>query len=399
MGQAPSGEMTTAPQTAADRPAHVPEALVVDFDIMLDAGLTDDVHGRIAQVRAGAPEVAWSPYQGGHWLVFGREALRQVLSGDAAFSSRSLAIGMGEQEGHLIPLTLDPPAHTPYRHLLLRTFGPREIKAMEPFVRAWAERLIDPLAGRAECDFIAAVAEPMPISVFMELMGLPLERFEEFRALAVAILSSTTPLEARMGLNLKIVGILSEIFAARRAAPRDDLVSRLISETIDGRPLSEQELLSMGFLLFLAGLDTVTNAMGYIVRRLAAEPQRAAALRGDPARIPDAVEDLLAQHAFVNTTRLATRDVELCGVHIREGDYLRCVLWAGSNEPGASGAHMAFGSGPHICLGMHLARLELKVMLETWLARIPAFRLDPARPARMHGGTVMGIETLPLLLD
>jgi cytochrome P450 len=382
-------------------PAHVPAERIFDFDVFNDPALSHDLHLRIAEVRGQAPNVCYTPRNGGHWLVFGREELQRVLSGDTAFSSRQLSLQPSSAGQKMIPLSLDPPEHAPYRHLLLKYLGPKEARQLEPFIRGWAERLIQKLDGRTSCEFIKDVAEPMPISVFMELMGLPLERFDEFRGLASGALNPNTDPAKRPELHMRIIGVITEIIQARTAEPRDDLVSHLLAETLDGRPLTLEEMFSICFLLFLAGLDTVTNAMGYGMRHLAADPALQAKLRANPAAIPATVEELLRRYTFVNTVRVATRDVELDGVTIKEGEALSCVLWGGSNDKGVEGdvRQMAFGSGPHTCLGMHLARTELRIMYETWFAHVGVFTLPENDDAVMHGGSVMGIERLPLLLQ
>ncbi len=383
-------------------PAHVPADRVLDFDIYMDPGMARDPHARVAEMRARSPNLSWTPRNGGHWLIFGRDELQQALSGDPAFSSRRLGTDPSSEGQRLIPLSLDPPEHTPWRHLLLKYFGPKEIRAMEPFVRQWAERLISALAGKTSCEFIHEVGEPMPVSVFMEMMGFPLERFDEFRALAAGALKPDPDPSVRPMFTVKIFAVLREIIGQRRAAPRDDLISRLLAERYEGRPLSAEEIDSICFLLFLAGLDTVTNAMGYGMRHLATHPEEQAALRADRSLIPAAVERLLRLYTFINTVRVATRDVELGGVTIKEGDALQCVLWSAGADAAAddrAARHMAFGSGPHLCLGIHLARLELRVMYETWFARMGAFSLVPGDEAVMHGGVVMSIERLPLTLS
>lgn len=381
----------------APRPGHVPVDREVDYDVYYDPALRHDVHGRMAEMRAGAANVAWTPRNGGHWMVFGREELERVLSGDPAFSSRQLSLEAASGSARMIPLSLDPPEHAPYRLLLLKYLGPKEIRGLEPFVRDWTERTIAKVEGRTSCDFIHDVAEIIPVSVFMALMGMPLDRFDEFRGLAAAALNPNSDMADRMTLNMRIFGVLAELIAAKRAQPADDLISHLLADTIEGRPLTEDELFSICFLLFLAGLDTVINATGYGMRHLALHPEDQARLRADPAAIPQAVEDFMRRYTFVNTVRVATRDVELGGVTIHAGEALCCVLWSGSNDPGAHG-HMGFGSGPHLCLGIHLARLEMRVIYETWLKRIGPFALAEDDPAVMHGGSVMGMEKLPLVL-
>jgi cytochrome P450 len=246
----------------------------------------------------------------------------------------------------------------------------------------------------------------MPVSIFMLIMGLPLERFDEFRALATTALTppeSGFDPQAQMPVHRQIMGILNELLEARRREPRDDLVSKLLTEKVHDRPLSQPELMSICFLLFLAGLDTVTNAMTYGIRHLAKNPAMQEQLRRDRSLIPDAVEKLLTLYTFVNTHRIVKHDTQLDGVRIKAGEMVWCVLWSGSNErSGESTAgprHMAFGGGHHMCLGMYLARLELRVMYETWFEHIGRFALAPDDQPAMRGGTVMNITRLPLELQ
>lgn len=380
-------------------PSHVPADRVVDFDITADPAMREDVFVRIAQVRDTAPKVAWTPGTGGHWLIFGRDEMQTVLGDGETFSSSHIG---GEGPG-MIPLGIDPPEHAPWRHLLLKHFGPAHVRGLEAFVRAWAERLIVPLEGASTCDFVKQVSEPMPVSVFMEIMGLPLDRFDEFRGLAVAALTPPEEGEVRdQAVHGRIMAVLMELIAERKAQPRDDLVSKLLAETVNDRPISDAEMMSICYLLFLAGLDTVTNAMAYGVRHLAQDQQLQSQIRADRSLIPGVVEKMLRLYSFVNTHRLVKKDTELDGVQIKAGEMVWCILWSGSNEPGGDTEgprHMAFGGGHHLCLGMHLARLELRVMYETWFDHIGRFSLTPDPRPAMHGGSVMNITRLLLDLE
>ncbi len=394
--------MTLVANDARPLPAGVPPERVIDFDITQDPALKADIFERLRAVRDTAPRVAYTTGNGGHWLVFGRDELQRVLADAEAFSSSC----MGGIDGQrFIPLSLDPPAHAPWRRLLLKHFGPAQVRTLEPFVRSWAERLIDKLVAASSCDFLKAVAEPMPVSVFMVLMGLPLERFDEFRRLVLLML---TPPEAggdRAAPDAalaEIAAALNVLIAERRAAPRDDLISKLLAEEIDGRAFSHKELMSISFLLFVAGLDTVTNAMTYGMRHLARDQAMQDALRRDPSLIPAAAEKLLRLYTFVNTYRVVVKDTELDGVTLRAAEMVCCVLWGGSNDLEAETEgprHMGFGGGHHICLGMYLARLELRVMYETWFQRMGRFTLAPDDRPAMRGGTVMNITRLMLELE
>jgi cytochrome P450 len=383
-------------------PSHVPADRVIDFDLSQDTALRFDPFKRMEEIRDRSPRVSYTTGNGGHWLVFGRDEIQQILSDGETFSSSHLGGGQGPG---FIPLSLDPPEHGPWRLLLLKYLGPAQIRELEPFVRSWAERLISKLDHATSCDFLKAVAEPMPISVFMVIMGLPLERFDEFRGLVLRALSppdENEDMASRMADHGKIFAILNELIEERRREPKDDLVSKLIAEEINGRPIEHAELMSMCYLLFLAGLDTVTNAMTYGMRHLAQHPELQDELRRDHSKIPAVVERMLRLYTFVNTNRLVKKDVVLDGVTLKAGDVVWVALWGGSNEPGGETEgvrHLAFGGGHHLCLGTHLARLELRVMYETWFDHIGRFSLAPDPGPNMRGGSVMNITRLLLNLE
>ncbi len=401
--QEPSDLSTQRP--IAKIPPHVPPDRVIDFDAALDPGLKVDVFRRLAEVRDQSPPIAFSPYNGGHWLVFDTELIRSVLLNPAIFTSTHISTGSIERGGPpMIPLGMDPPEHGPWRVVLTRHLGPSRVRELEGFIRAKAEELIASVAAQATCDFVKDVAEPFPISVFMALMGLPTERFPEFRQLAVTVLSnSSVNAEAPevVDANQRIIAILGEVIAERSQSPRDDLISALMAEEVNGQPIQGPELMSMCYLLFLGGLDTVTNALSFGIRYLAQHPTMLASLRANPEGLADAIEDLLSLTAFVNTNRMVTAETELGGVVMKPGDVVWNITWAGCND--AQGlvrqqSQPAFGGGPHICAGMHLARLELRIFYQTWLRHITDFGLQEDSPAVMKGGSIMEIKSLPLTL-
>lgn len=396
------------PQMSLTIPDHVPDSLVVDFDACNDIGMKVNVFERLDILRQTAPPIAWSPYNGGHWLAFREEDIQAILTRPEEFTTAHLSTSSTERGGPpMIPLGLEPPQHAPWRNVLVKYFGPSKIKHLESTVRKRAEELISAVAGKDRCEFVAEVAEPMPITIFMEMMGLPIERFAEFRDLAVRILDpeglyDPAEQQARAGVNAQVMQMLSEVIAARRVEPKDDLVSALIGETVQGEPIGPQELLSMCYVLFLGGLDTVTNAMSFGIRYLALDPQLQDDLRKHPERIKDTAEWLLRRSAFVNVQRSVKRDTSCGGVEMKRGDMIWNIAWSGSNKPGdddRSPRHLAFGYGHHLCLGMHLARLELRVMYETWFRLIGPFTLAPDDTVVMAGGPIMHMKRLPLALS
>lgn len=396
------------PQVHRVIPDHVPSHLVVDFDACNDAGMKVNVFERLDALRAQAPPIAWSPYNGGHWMVFREEDIQTILTSADDFTTGHLSDASRMQGGvGMIPLGLEPPEHAPWRNVLMKYLGPASIKQLENSIRARARELIEPISARGVCEFVGEVAEPMPITIFMELMGLPVERFAEFRSLALEILEpeglyDPAQQQARAGANARVMEMLGEIIAARRAQPGNDLVSALIGETVNGEPIGAAELMSMCYVLFLGGLDTVTNAMSFGMRYLALDPALQDDLRRHPERIKDTAEWLLRRSAFVNVQRSVRRDTILRGVAMKQGEMVWNIAWSGSNMPGSDDRgprHLAFGYGHHLCLGMHLARLELRVMYETWFELIGPFALAPDGKPAMAGGPIMHMKRLPLVVS
>ncbi|MFZ4687974.1 MAG: cytochrome P450 [Polymorphobacter sp.] len=382
---------------------------VVDFDYQSDPALLEDVHAGYMHLAKTAPPVFWTPRHGGHWVTTTAKTSIEVLRRHDIFSNQFLSIPPNPNQPKMIPESLDPPEHRAYRQLLRPYFESKAIAPLEPRIIEWTETIIDAVAGKGECEFFEAVASRLPVSVFMEMFGFPLDRFEYFRSLVTGYFNAQTAPDERMRLAGEITGAIAQLITARTAEPQNDLVSALISVDFDGRRLEFHELMSIGFLMFLAGLDTVTNAMTFGMRHLAHDETLRQRIIDDPSCIPAVVEELMRRYVFVTTPRYITADYELGGAHLKAGDSilvpLAMVGWdpAMTKDPETVSIdrptckHAGFGSGIHTCLGIHLARLELATFYRIWFEKIGHFDQVPtAEKQRMRAGSVMALETLQL---
>jgi len=391
-------------------PPHVPAHLVFDFDIYADGRVNDDVQASYAAAIDAAPDVFWTPRNGGHWMVRRLEDIAEVVKDPEHFSAREMQIPRVPNPPMFIPLSLDPPDNQLYRTVLMPRFSAKAIRELEPKVREWAVRIVEEATGQDHCDFVVDVASRFPVSVFMELMGLPLPRLREFRELADAFFNAhdSAAIEAT---SAQILGLLGELIALRRAQPADDLVTELVTVTPDGRKLSDDEILAMCFVLFLGGMDTVTNVTGFAFRQLAADPSLQARLAANPADIPKFVDEALRAFGVINTPRLVVKDCERFGVPFRAGDMVLCLLSVSGRDERKNAnpavfdidrvqpSHLTFSTGPHLCIGHILARSEIRVLTEEWLKRVPAFTAQPGTPSGFRIGTVTAIQSLPLRWD
>ncbi|MER3452366.1 MAG: cytochrome P450 [Acidimicrobiia bacterium] len=328
-------------------------------------------------------------------------------------SSAALEIG---QEQPLIPLQIDPPEHAKYRRLLDPEFSPKRMAEIEPDARALVNRIIDRFADRGDCDFHEEFATPLPSTVFLRLMGLPqsdLPLFLQWRDNTIRPDVAPGDLEAAARIREEtghaITAYFEEAIAERRKRPDDGLLSRLVRAQIDGRPLDQRELLGICHLLLLGGLDTVTATLDCSIAYLATHPQQRRRLVEDPSRTAAAVEELLrAESPVMMVVRSVKEDTVFGGVELHKGDSVTLLLGAADRDPAefpdpdtvdfdrTQNRHLAFGGGPHRCLGSHLARMELRVGLEEFHRRIPEYRIADGAELHFSPG-IRQVASLPLV--
>jgi len=400
----------TAAQTDWNVPASVNPDLVVDWNIYTERKLLDDIHLGWRSLHDTAPDIFWTPRNGGHWCIMRYDDQVQVLTDPEHFSSRELHIPPMFNANVMIPLNLDPPEHTRYRAVLMRYLGVGAINAMEPKLYEWANRLIDRVIDKGSCDFTEALGAGFPVSVFMELMGMELDRFEEFRAIVHEYFKNIT-VERRGQLQDQIFSIMRGLYDEKRRNPGKDLATALISEQVRGRPLTQEELESMGFLLFLGGLDTVANGLTFAFRFLAMNPDIQKRLAAEKDRLPDFVEESLRRFAIVNQTRIVKAETVIKGAHFSPGEMVICPLTSAGLDDRRNPdpekfdidrtdrRHITFSIGAHTCIGNMLGRMEMRVFTEVWLKRIPHFSLATDDKPHWRPGMVMALESLPIKWD
>jgi cytochrome P450 len=382
-----------------------------------------------------------SQVTGGHragWVLTRYADAAEVLRNTGDYSSQT----MNYPVRPWIPQAVDPPIHTAYRRILNPWFTAEAMAKLEPHLIQYAEELADRMLQKDAFDFVAEFADPFPTVIFCELAGFPASDYprimdwkntimhasdghtrgrELTRARAQQLgldlgpdgeLPAATALAVRAKAAQEVYAYMARLLDLRRAQPQDDLVSKLLAAKVDGeRPLTQEELEDTLFLLFMAGLDTVASSLGLIVQGLAgddAKRREFVALMEDPRKLNFAIEELLRIHSFVLLPRRVTRELSFHGALFRSEDPVLVPTQA-ANRDGAEfprpheldyarspNRHLAFGLGPHRCLGIHLARRELRIGLQVFHRRLPDYRLDPARRAVAFGG-MKGLASLPLV--
>jgi cytochrome P450 len=343
------------------------------------------------------------------WMLTRIEDIRAALQNPELFSSRAVVPVDPDPPYMWIPEMLDPPVHTRWRQLLGPMFAPGAVAKLEPRVKRRFGEILDEVAPRGECDYVADVALRFPNTIFMEIMGLPLSDAEQFQAWETAILhTGATGNPKSLDAMNEVIVYFTDLVADRRRSPRDDLVSAALSFEIDGQSVSDDDLLAMCLLLFMAGLDTVAMQLSYSMMHLATHGEGRQRLISDPSLFLPAIEEFLRYYSFVTPGRKITADAEFHGCPVRAGQMAFLPLVAANRDPAEfpdadqviidrpDNRHIAFGAGPHRCLGSHLARQELRIGLTEWHARIPNYALAEGAEIREHGGQI-GLNNLPLV--
>jgi cytochrome P450 len=407
----------------AARPDHVPTELVYDYDFNADPELARNPFTVADRLLEQAPPMFWTPRNGGHWFITGFELVCAAARDHVNFTNQIVPKEMVDlilakmppgtfTPLNVLPSSLDPPEHTTYRAPLNALFSPKVAMGLKEEIRGLAVDLIERVRSNGQCELMHEVTEPLPVQMFLKLFGLPVENAEHYRNVVKSVMTGNVhDLSVMINACQTLVQTYSPVLIERRDNPQDDIISKMWQLEIEGKPMTLEVMQSYCLSLFLAGLDTVMNAMTYGTRHLAMDPELQAQLREDPSLIVQMTEEMLRLYSFPNPIRVAGRDFEFEGIALKQGDRVHLCLSAADRDPKHFGnpltfdmtrdlkRHVGFGDGVHRCVGMHLARVELHVYYEELLRRLPRFRLDPDKPPSFHGGMVIGPDHLHLLWD
>lgn len=400
-------------------PAHVPPELVKDLrfvmgDVQNDL---DEPYTPCDVMRdPSVPRILWQPYSvggsgKGGWTVHHYEDIRRVYEENETFSS----VGAAQFQAFIgetfpsLPLGVDPPEHGKYRKFLNPFFTPVAMKKMEPTIRGIINEMIDSFAAKGEVDIAWDFGRVFPVRVFLGLMKFPMSMFDQFLAWEYDILHSDD-LPALQKAVSGVLAYLRGFLAEKEANPDDGIASYIANGKIDGVPLTPDEKIGMTWFLWLGGLDTVASTISQMFRRMAKDQALQQRLRDHPELNNSAVEEFLRTQPLVNSVRWLKRDITWHGVELKKGDPICCVNSSGNFDPQqfshpevfdparAANRHFTFVGGVHACLGAHLARRELRTLLDVFLTRIPTFHVKPGTDTRVSPG-LLSIRNLPIQWD
>ncbi|WP_066552543.1 cytochrome P450 [Croceicoccus bisphenolivorans] len=400
----------------ADTPAHVDPALFADIDIYAPDGQAKDYHRAWARLQERHPEIVWTPRNEGHWIALGGEALAEVQSDPVRFSNRVIVLpkSVGEQHG-LIPTTIDPPEHRPYRKLLNDSLRPAAVRGLKESIREVAVDLIETFRAKGRCNFTEEYARIFPIRIFLALVGVPQSDAEKIRHWALCMTrpdGDMTFEEAKAAFYDYGDPLVRE----RTANPGDDMISNMLKAGLDDgkggqRPLTYAEALAIVTQLLIAGVDTVVNFLGYAMLALAGSPQLRRHMLAHPGGTIAAVNELFRRFGLVAIAREVRDDIVFRGVTMKAGDMVAIPTVVHGIDPKVNPdpmtidpqrrrpVHSTFGSGPHMCPGQELARAEVAITIEEWLKRIPDFRVAADSDLTNVGGIVACVNRLCLEWD
>ena len=394
-------------------PAHVPPELIYAAGITEGPEFLAGPHTFMAALHGKAPPIFFNPgseHIPSAWQLLKYDDAYFVLRHPEYFTTAGTGPFPRDPDDYwrIIPLEVDPPHHRKYRALVDPLVSPKAVLQLEASIRKLANDLIDKFVDQRECEFAKDFGRPLPVGVFLDLMGLPRDMMDTFVRWAMGLLHAQSKQIAQECMN-EVTQYLQSVIREKAMKPDGLAVSAIVNGKPDGEPMSPKEIFGFVFFLFIAGLDTVFATLNNVFVWLAEHPDRRHEILRTPENINNVVEELLRVYTVTFSGRTLTQDFELRGVKLKKGDKITSVLPACNYDPEVFANPLevnfnrprkpilAFAGGVHSCMGAHLARMEMKICIQEFLRRIPDFTLKPGTRIEYWPGGVVGPKSVPLV--
>ncbi|WP_229052446.1 cytochrome P450 [Aeromicrobium sp. Leaf350] len=388
-------------ETEFDLPTNVPPSLVRDLDMYRLPGWESDPQLGWTEFSKGGEPIVYSPHNGGHWVATVPEDILGIYRDHKNWSN--FDISAPKHPGpRMPPLESDPPLHSFYRKSIQQLFTPMALREIEPLIRQLSVSYIEEFLPKGRCEYVTEFGLPLPITVFLGIMGMPIEDGSRLNSYLNGALTSTE-MDEKMGYFAQIAEYVHGHVEDRIADPRADGLTRITESQVQGRPMTPEEAKAIATMTTQGGLDSVGMLLSFITLHLAENPDDRAYVANHLDDLDHVVAELSRRYFIPNEMRTVPTDREFHGVTLKAGDLI-AVNPAQYNfneelfpDPAKvdfsrpKQTHITFGAGAHACPGANLATLEVKIFLQEWLSRIPEFEVDPDRPApvkrcaQLHG--------------
>jgi cytochrome P450 len=405
--------MTTAVFEQAKVPAHVPSELVWDASLDAFTSEGDDPWLATARLHDG-PGIIWATdanFGRPGWVLTSYDLISEAFIDHQHFGAERpgmIADLVGEPV-RLNPIEIDPPRHHLYRRILSPFFTPAAVKDFDAPVRQVCRELIAKFADKGGCEFIDEFAIPFPSYVFLDLMGMPRAQLGDFITWHTELMRAPEMAD-RIKAARSAYDFLKQHMVAQKENPSNAFLAAMVDAEIEGRPIDYYELMGMFYVLYVGGLDTVYSTIGWVMRHIATHPELQERLRANPDLLPQAVEEFCRSYSVSLTHRCVREDFVFHGVPMKKGEEVNLPTTLANRDPtvfvnphdfdiGRKPRHIAFGTGTHNCLGINLAKREIRVVLEEFLTSFRNIRIREGETYRFHTGRSFGIDYLPLTWD